>query len=68
MELKKRVGQKIKELRIMSGLNQTEYAKIFGKKRGTLADIEAGRCNVGINVVVEIALHHNVTTDEILMR
>ncbi len=66
MELKEKVGRKIKELRLMTGKSQKEYAAIFGKTRGTLADIEGGRCNIGINVVVEIADYHGISTDEIL--
>jgi len=68
MELKHRVGINIKKLRNMTGLSQTDYGKLFNKATGTMSDIEAGRCNVGINVIVDIANYHKISTDEILMK
>ena len=66
MDTKQRIGQKIKELREMCGKTQTEYSKVFGKSRGAIADMEAGRYLQSVEFILEVAKYHNVTTDSIL--
>lgn len=66
MDIKKRIGQKIKSLREMTGKTQEEYGEILGKTRGAIADLEAGRYKPSIDTILTIHKYHNISTDEIL--
>ena len=51
----KSVGQNIKKIRKEKGITQEEMAKILGISRSYLANLEAGRKNVGENTINKMA-------------
>ena len=46
--IRKRVGQRIRELRIQSGLSQEKFALEAGLDRTYLATVESGKRNISI--------------------
>lgn len=55
------VGYKIKEVRKLRNMNQTQFSEIIGLSRGSLGNIEAGRQKITIENLGKIcrALHIN---------
>lgn len=59
MEIKER----IKMIREINGLNQTEFADIFEKSLSTVQTWEQGRINPPTKVLKRIAKHFGISTD-----
>ena len=51
---RKRIGQRIADLRLEKGMTQQEVADRAGIQRGNLARIEDGRYSVGIDILAAI--------------
>ena len=68
MNTQKIIGQNIKRLRKMAGKTQLEYGLEFKMSRTRICDLEAGRFMPNAGIIIDIANHHNVTTDEILFK
>ncbi|MFC5044698.1 helix-turn-helix domain-containing protein [Aquimarina hainanensis] len=54
-QLKKKVGQRIVELRSQKGWNQSDLARACNKDRQALEKLENGRVNPTIYTLLEIA-------------
>lgn len=54
-ELKKAISNKIVELRIQKGLNQSDLAKACHKDRQAIARLESGEVNPTLYSLLEIA-------------
>ena len=53
-ELKK-LGQRIKQLRLEKGLSQSDLAEAIDKSQEYIAGVEAGTCNLWVTEIGEIA-------------
>ncbi|MDE6356162.1 MAG: helix-turn-helix domain-containing protein [Clostridia bacterium] len=60
------VGERIKKLRIESGLSQRELAESVGVAQNTLAQYEKGTSKTSIDVLAKLAVVLETTTDYIL--
>lgn len=65
MDIKERVGQRLKEWRRARGLTQAEIGACLGISGPALYGIESGR-NLSIDRAVQIATLLGVTVDELL--
>ena len=65
MEIKERVGQRLRDWRKAQGLTQTELGALLGLSGPALYGIESGR-NLSIDRAVQIATLLGVTVDELL--
>lgn len=63
---KKKIGQRIKQLRKEKGLLQEDLANLIGLKVGTISKYEQGDRTPGINQLVVIAEALGCTTNDIL--
>ena len=63
----KRLGQRIKEYRIKSGLRQTELARTINVLPSTLCEYEAGNIAPSIKVFIDIINALHCTADELLI-
>ena len=52
---KELLGSRIKQYREAENINQERFAKMVGKAQSYLSDIEAGRINVGFDLLCRIA-------------
>lgn len=64
--IKKQVGQKIKELRLHAGHSQEDLAAKAGIHRTYMSDIERGERNVSIENIQKIADALDVDPSELL--
>jgi len=55
MDIKKKFGNRCKELRIATGLSQEKFAISIGMDRTYYASVEAGRRNIAIINISKIA-------------
>lgn len=65
-ELKKKVGQRIVELRTQRGWTQSDLARACGKDRQALEKLENGRVNPTIYSLLEISKALNVDLSTLL--
>lgn len=65
-QLKKKVGNRIIELRTKKGLNQSDLARACGKDRQAIEKIENGKVNPTIFSLYEISKALEVNLIEIL--
>lgn len=65
-QLKKKVGNRIVELRTKKGLNQSDLARACGKDRQAIEKIENGKVNPTIYSLYEIARALDVSLDKLL--
>ena len=65
MEIKKRFGQRIRELRLRKGLSQEELAFRTGVHRTYLGGIERGERNPALKNIAAIAKALNITLSEL---
>lgn len=63
---KKYLGNKIKELRLVSGKSQTELGKFLGKSHAAVSDIERGITDVTVKDLSLIASYFNVPVDDLI--
>ena len=54
-ERKVKLGARVRELREAQGLSQKKFALMIGTGQSYLCDIEAGRINVGYDLLCRIA-------------
>lgn len=65
MDIKKKFGKKIKELRLEKGLSQEAFAHLANIDRTYISSIEKGERNVSIVVVERIAKALDVEITEL---
>ena len=58
----------IKKLRALKGLNQAEFAKIFGLTRANIGSYEEGRAQPKMEVVVKMADYFGIRLDEFVSK
>jgi len=65
-DIKKQLGQKVKDLRLRAGYSQEELAGKAGLHRTYMSDIERGERNVSVENIKKIADALNVDPSELL--
>ncbi len=65
-DIKKQIGQKIKDLRLRAGYSQEELAGKAGLHRTYMSDIERGERNVSVENIKKIADALNVDPSDLL--
>lgn len=60
------IGEKIKDLRLSQGLNQTEFGKKYHLSQNDVTNIESGYKIVSYELLLEIAKDFSVTTDYLI--
>lgn len=60
------IGEKIKDLRLSQGLNQTEFGKKYHLSQNDVTNIESGYKTVSYELLLEIAKDFSVTTDYLI--
>lgn len=60
------IGEKIKDLRLSQGLNQTEFGKKYHLSQNDVTNIESGYKTVSYKLLLEIAKDFSVTTDYLI--
>ncbi len=66
MELKKKLGKRIQQLRLNKGLKQSELADLVGIAPKTQSFIETGRNFPSANLIEKYAIAFNVDVAEVL--
>ena len=66
VSLNKKIGQRIKSLRKLNNLSQSDVAKYLDVKANSISQYESGSSGVTIENVLKLAELFNVTTDYIL--
>jgi transcriptional regulator with XRE-family HTH domain len=65
-DIKKQLGQRIKELRLKAGYSQEELAAKAGLHRTYMSDIERGERNVSVENIEKIAKALGVKSSDLL--
>lgn len=65
-ELKKKIGNRVRELRLKQGWSQEEFADRCAIHRGHMGQIERGEKNVSIATLVKIGKGLGMTVSAIL--
>ena len=65
MDIRIALGQRIKELRLETGLSQEKFALSIGMDRSYYASIESGKRNVSICNIKKIADGLNVSLEDL---
>ncbi len=65
-DIKKQLGQKIKELRLKAGYSQEELAAKAGLHRTYMSDVERGERNVSVENIEKIAKALSVKSSDLL--
>lgn len=65
-DIKKQLGQKIKDLRLRAGYSQEELAGKAGLHRTYMSDIERGERNVSVENIEKIAKALGVKSSDLL--
>ena len=63
---KKFLGNKIKELRLISGKSQTDLGKFLGKSHAAVSDIERGVTDVTVKDLASIAGFFGVAMEDLI--
>ncbi len=61
-----KTGRRIRELRVERGLSQKELAEQIGVAQNTVAQYEKGTAKTSLEVIVNLAVILNTTTDYLL--
>lgn len=61
-----RLGERVKEIRIATGLNQQEFGEKLGITKQTVSGIETGYRATSIEVLFAICKEFNVSADDLL--
>ncbi len=61
-----RLGKRVRELRLQTGLSQEEFAARCGLDRTYMSGIERGKRNVALRNIEAIAVAFNVSLSELL--
>lgn len=64
MDIKQKVGQRIKELRLQQKLSQEALANISEVDRTYMTDVENGNRNISVEVLERIIKGLGITTSE----
>ena len=64
--LNEQLGQRIRELRKISGDSQEVFASKANLDRTYIADIEKGKRNVSLEVVYKLAVALNISIEELV--
>jgi transcriptional regulator with XRE-family HTH domain len=62
----KEIGNRLRALRVKSGLTQTELANLVGSHQTALSQVEVGRRGVSLHQVLKLAQALNVRPDDII--
>jgi transcriptional regulator with XRE-family HTH domain len=54
------IGSRIKEIRKELGLNQREFSKKLGMNQSTLSEVEKGKYNLSIDIIIKLAKEYDV--------
>ena len=54
-EVRRRIGRRVKQLRLLRGMSQEKLAELVGNQYKHIGQIERGEVNVGINILTLIA-------------
>ena len=63
---KSTLAKNIKKLRLIKGMNQTEFAELFGINRSNIGSYEEARAEPKLDVLMKMASHFNLTIDQIV--
>ncbi|MBO0947239.1 helix-turn-helix domain-containing protein [Fibrella forsythiae] len=66
-DIKKRIGERIKAIRIAKGLTQEEAGSKLGLTQSTFANYEAGRQNFSVEVLERVAKSLDVELVDLIM-
>jgi transcriptional regulator with XRE-family HTH domain len=61
------MGDRIKAIRRSNNMNQNEFAKLIGVSQGTLSELEQGKYNPSIEVLINLKKKLNVDLDWFLL-
>jgi transcriptional regulator with XRE-family HTH domain len=59
-------GKNIKKIRTVKKLSQTEFAKLFKLKRGSIGAYEEGRAEAKLDTIISIAEHFKLSLNQLL--
>ncbi len=62
----KKLGERIKELRIECGLSQKQLAAKIGVATNTVSQYESGKSKTSIDILANLALELDTTSDYLL--
>ena len=65
MNIRVRLGARIRELRLQRGLSQEKLAELCGLNRSYIGEIERGRANITLATLVTIAQQLQTTASEL---
>ena len=66
MDIKQKLGHRIRELRLRQGLSQEKFAQLCGLDRTYIASIEKGRRNISIQNIEKISNSFQISLSELL--
>lgn len=61
-----KIGERIRELRLECGLSQTQLADKIGVATNTISQYESGKSKTSIDVLANLAVELDTTTDYLL--
>jgi DNA-binding XRE family transcriptional regulator len=62
------IAKNFRKLRSFKGLNQTEFAEIFGITRSTVGSYEEGRAEPKLDTLIKVADYFKLTVDDIIRK
>lgn len=62
------LAKNIKKLRLYKGMNQTEFAELFGINRSNIGSYEEARAEPKLEVLLKIAKHFKLTVDQVVSK
>lgn len=63
--IKKKFGDRVRELRLEANLSQEKFALLIGMDRTYLASVENGKRNISLENIAKIANGFNITMEEL---
>lgn len=60
------LSKNFKKLRLFKGMNQTEFAELFGLKRSSIGAYEEGRAEPKLDALIKISDYFKLTIDDIV--
>jgi transcriptional regulator with XRE-family HTH domain len=61
------IGKRIVEIRKTTGLNQTDFAELFGSSRGTYKNYERGAVDPPVSLVMKICEKYGINANWLLL-
>lgn len=62
------IGKNLRKIRHLKGLNQSQFADLFGLTRASIGAYEEGRAEPKISTIIEIANHFSISVDLLLKK